>query len=153
MGEDVGTKTPPTASGPIHARPALRDAVASASYNYDEALLAYEDAVAIRDDRRRAAAETRLQEAARRLTAAQCALVAARSATQDPPSFADLLNDPTEQLDPTGLVMRSVLAYRTAAPASASASLAWMDRAPHEVRAATYVHDRVAASTVVATAS
>lgn len=153
MGDHVETNTSPFAGGPMEAQPALRDAVVNASYDYDEALMAYEDALASRDTTKRGAAETRLHEAARRLSAAQSALVAARTATPVPPTFADLLADPSMQLDPAGEVMRSVLAYRTAAPAAASASPTWMDYAPHEVRAATYVHERIVASTVVATAS
>jgi hypothetical protein len=143
----------PVVGGPVEAQPALRDAVANASYDYDEALMAYEDALATRDTSKRAAAETRLHEAARRLSGAQSALVASRTTAPSSTTFADLLGDPTQQLDTTGEVMRSVLAYRTAAPTTASASPTWMDHAPHEVRAATYVHERVAASTVVATAS
>ena len=133
--------------------PALRDALANASYNYDEALMAYEDALASRDGAKRSAAESALHEATRRLSAAQNALVAAKSATGVRPTFDDLLRDPTQQLDPDGVVMASILAYRTAAPTTASASPTWLDRAPHEVRAATYVYQRVSASTVVSTAS
>jgi hypothetical protein len=135
------------------AQPALRDAVASASYRYDEALMEYEDALASRDVAKMGMAEERLHEAARMLSGAQSALVAARSGPPARPSFTDLLGDPSQQLDPTGEVLRSVLAYRTALPASASASPTWMDYAPHEVRAANYVHERVVASTIVATAS
>ncbi len=154
MGYNVDSNNLPSGGGPSEAPPALRDAVANASYDYDEALMAYEDVLASRDTVKRTAAETRLHEAARKLSAAQTALVSARSATSTrPTTFAELLADPTQQLDPDGVVMASVLAYRTAAPATASASPTWMDYAPHEVRAATYVHERVAASTVVATAS
>jgi len=152
-GGQVDIDNSPVAGGPIEAQPALRDAVANASYEYDEALMAYEDALASRDRSRRAGAETRLHEAARRLSAAQSALVTARSGTPGAPTFADLLSDPTQQLDSTGEVMRSVLAYRTAAPATASASPTWMDYAPHEVRAANYANERIVASTAVATAS
>lgn len=154
MGDHVGAHTSPSTGGHDDAQPALRDAVASASFDYDEALLNYQDALASRDSAKRATAESWLQQASRRLSVAQSALVAARSASPTPaprPTFADLLADPGQQLDPAGEVMRSVLAYRTAAPAAASASPTWMDYAPHEVRAATYVHDRVVASTVVAT--
>ena len=113
----------------------------------------YEDALASRDVAKMGMAEERLHEAARLLSGAQSALVAARSGPPARPSFTDLLGDPSQQLDPTGEVLRSVLAYRTAVPASASASPTWMDYAPHEVRAANYVYERVVASTIVATAS
>lgn len=147
------TNSSHVARGKIVAQPALRDAVANASYDYEEALMAYEDALSTRDASKRGAAETRLNEAARRLSAAQSALVTARAAAPARPTFADLLTDPSQQLDPAGEVMRSVLAYRAAAPAAASASPSWLDYAPPEVRAATYVHDRIVASTIVATAS
>ncbi|GAB3662524.1 hypothetical protein GCM10027596_24150 [Nocardioides korecus] len=147
------TNSSPFAGGTTDAQPALRDAVANASYYYDEALMAYEDALSTRDASKRGAAEAHLNEAARRLSAAQSALVAARAAAPARPTFADLLADPGQQLDPAGEVMRSVLAYRAAAPAAASASPTWMDYAPAEVRAAVYVHDRIVASTIVATAS
>lgn len=103
------------------SEPTLRDAMANASYDYAEALMAYEGALATRDTADRKAAETRLHEAARKLSAAQTALVSARSTIATPPTFADLLADPTQQLDPNGAVMASVLAYRNAAPGTASA--------------------------------
>lgn len=143
----------PQTVGPVEAQPAFRDAVANASYDYNDALMAYEDALASRDSAKRSHAEVVLHEAARRLSAAQSALVAARNPAPATVSFADILNDPTQQLDTNGDVMRSVLAYRTAAPATASASPTWMDHAPQEARAATYVHERITASTIVATAS
>ncbi len=149
----MNSKKQPQTVGAVEAQPALRDAVANASYDYNDALMAYEDALASRDTAKRSHAEAALHEAARRLSSAQSALVAARNIPQAAVSFADLLNDPTQQLDATGDVMRSVLAYRTAAPATASASPTWMDHAPHETRAATYVHERITASTIVATAS
>lgn len=152
MGDDVDINNSAVADSPFEAQPAFRDAVANASYDYDEALMAYEDVLVSRDTAKRGAAETRLNEAARRLSAAQSALVAVRTAPTGAPTFADLLADPTQQLDATGAVMRSVLAYRTAAPTTASASPTWMDHAPHVVRAANYVHERVIASTIVATA-
>lgn len=152
-GDNVDINSSPVTGGPVEAQPVLRDAVANASYDYDAALMAYEDVLGSRDTAKRATAETRLHGAARRLSAAQSALVAARSTAPSAPTFADLLGDPTQQLDTTGDVMLSVLAYRTAAPATASASPTWMDYAPPEVRAATYVHERVVASTIVATAS
>jgi hypothetical protein len=152
-GDHVDSKKTSVVGGPIEAQPALRDAVANASYDYDEALMAYEDVLGGRDSVKRAAAEARLHEAARRLSGAQSALVASRSTFPSAPTFADLLGDPMQQLDAAGEVMRSVLAYRTAAPATASASPTWMDYAPAQVRAATYVHERVVASTIVATAS
>jgi len=110
----------------MSAQPARRDAVANASYRYHEALMEYEDALASRDVAKMGTAEERLHEAARLLSGAQSALVAARS---EPPAFTDLLGDPSQQVDPTGEVLRSVLAYRTAMPASASASPTWMDPA------------------------
>ena len=149
----MGRNDSPLVGGSSEASPTLRDAVANASYDYDEALMAYEDVLAARDPAKRTAAENRLHEAARKLSGAQSALASVPSTHATRPTFADLLADPTQQLDPNGIVMASVLAYRTAAPAMASASPTWMDYAPHEVRAATYVHERVAASTVVATAS
>lgn len=152
----MDTSISPITADSTEAQPALRDAVANASYAYDEALMAYEDALASRDSTKRGAAESTLREAARRLSGAQSALVASRSerpAVPARPTFDELLADPTQQLDPAGEVMRSVLAYRTAAPATASASPTYMDYAPPSVRAAQYVYDRIVASTVVATAS
>lgn len=153
MGSTVDNSIPRVASGPMTAQPALRDAVANASYRYDEALMDYEDALASRDTGKRGLAEERLRQAAQQLSATQSALVAARTTPAVAPTFTDLLQDPNQQLDPTGEVLRSVLTYRTAAPASASATPTWMDYAPHEVRAATYVNERIVASTIVATAS
>lgn len=152
VGNNVDNNIVPSTGNPIGASPALRDAMANASYDYDEALMAYEDALASRDGAKRTEAESRLHEATRRLSAAQVALASTNS-TSSGPTFDDLLSDSTQQLDPNGVVMASVLAYRTAAPATASASPTWMDFAPHEVRAATYVHERVSASTMVSTAS
>ena len=124
-GLDVNTQ--PVANGSMNLPPALRDAVANASYNYDEALIAYEDALASRDTGKRSLAEARLHDAAARLSAAQSALVSSHVSVPAKPSFADLLADPRQQLDPTGEVMRSVLAYRTAPVATASATphLGW----------------------------
>ena len=154
LGEPVDTNTRPVANGSMNAQPALRDAVATASYDYEEALIAYEDALASRDTGKRSLAEERLHDAAARLSAAQSALVSSsRVSVPAKPSFADLLADPQQQLDPTGEVMRSVLAYRTAPAATASATPTWADRAPHESWLGTYVTERLVASTVVATAS
>jgi hypothetical protein len=153
FGESVDSNVRPVANGSVSAQPALRDAVANASYDYDEALISYEDALASRDTGKRSLAEERLHSAAARLSAAQNALVSSRVSVPAKPSFADLLADPQQQLDPTGDVMRSVLAYRTAPTATASATPTWADRAPHESWLGTYVTERLVASTVVATAS
>lgn len=153
MGATLGSADTPFADGPRDAQPALRDAVASASYDYDEALMDYEAVLGSRDADKRAAIETRLQEATRRLSAAQAALVASRTRPTRSLTFDDLLRDPTQQLDLTGSVMASVLAYRSASHSTASASPEWLDRAPQAAKAAQYVHDRITASTVVATAS
>lgn len=141
-----------SAAGARVAQPALRDAVASASYDYDEALMEYQVALASRDAVKEAGAEARLQEATRRLSSAQAALVAART-VETRPSFENLLRDPTQQLDVGGVVMASVLQYRSAVHTTASASTSWFDQAPPAAKASQYVHDRVSASTAVATAS
>jgi hypothetical protein len=131
--------------------PALRDAVATATYAYDEAVMAYEDALLERDSTSRAAAEARLQEATRILSLAQAALASARRPERV--SFADLLNDPCQQLDGTGEILASVLAYQSATPAAASGAPSWYDRAPAAVRRASFVYQQVSSSTQVATAS
>ena len=142
------------AKGPVEGEPALRDAIANASYDYDEALMDYQGALTGTDADKRAAAETRLRDATERLSAAQTALVTARTQGRSPGiSFDQLLRDPTQQLDPTGQVMASVLAYRGAAHATASGAPAYVDRTPPATRTAVYVYERVTASTAIATAS
>jgi hypothetical protein len=144
----------PSAPQPRDPDPALRDDIANATYEYDEALMDYQTALVSADGDKRTAAEARLHDATQRLAAAQAALVDMRRRTQPRPvSFDELLGDSTQQLDPAGLVMASVLAYRSASHATASASPSWVDHAPPPSKTGLYVHQRVRASTVVATAS
>lgn len=100
--------------------PALRDEHAAASCAYTEALWGYEDALASRNAERRAEAERVLDAASKRLSQALAAVVAARG-PQTGVTFADLLNDPTQQLDPDGEVLASVLAYQNATTNTPSA--------------------------------
>jgi hypothetical protein len=102
--------------------PAIRDEHAAASYAYDEALNEYEDALASRDPERRASRETALRTAGRRLSQAQSAVVAARNVAPAI-TFDSLLNDPTQQLDPSGEVLASVLAYQNATTNTPSADV------------------------------
>jgi len=149
-----GASGGPCVGGTDDAHQALRDAVATASYEYDKALIEYEAALGSRDGAKRANAESSLRDALRRMSAAQTALAAARAPQPvQRPSFEALLNDPMQQLDADGEVMASVLAYRAAVPSASSASPTWLDRAPGEYRAAVYVHERLVAATVAATTS
>ncbi|PKH37234.1 hypothetical protein [Nocardioides alpinus] len=148
----------------VRADPAVRDALARASYAYDRTLLEYEDALVTQDQTRRTFASARLAEATRDLAAAQAALAAARVApehTRDARAskdregrltFDELLSDPTQQLDSTSAVLESILRYQIAPQATASAAGNWVPQAPSEVRTAEYVRQRLGASTAASTA-
>jgi hypothetical protein len=151
MESEMSSESHPLGAAFSAAPPELRDAVANASYEYDEALLDYEDAIVSRDAAKRGEAEARLRECGRRLSAAQAALVATRTTGVTRVGFSDLLADPTQQLDPGGLVLASVWRYQMA-PQTTASGTAWWDKATPAVKASLYANAKVAASTAVATA-
>ena len=133
------------------ASPSLQDSFAQASYVYDEALGGYEAALASRDAGRRAAAELALAEAGRVLSRARAAIVRAKSPARIAPSvnFESLIRDPAHQLDPTGLVIASILTYQAAPSATAAAPRLWVS---DERATEMWISQRLAASTAAASA-
>jgi hypothetical protein len=96
------------------------NAIEAASAAYTQALWNYEDTLASRDAERIAGARAALTVATRNLSAAQIAVVLARQASP-PVTFTTLLGDPTQQLDPDGVVMRSITDYQNATTNTPSA--------------------------------
>jgi hypothetical protein len=91
---------------------------------YTLASQALEDAVMGRSREARAKAEEVLRAAATRQSHAERALLAAEQPARASrfPTFDELLVDPTSQLDPTSMVLRSIAKFREAPLASAAAA-------------------------------
>lgn len=158
MGSKMGNRDGGLGAQPRRDPSTLSSEFSNASFEYDNALVDYEDALASRDPVKRASADIRLTEAHRRLASARAALVAARGqGSASAVSFADLLSDPTQQLDPQRLVLASVLRYQAAPTMTASAPMVWTETktsfqpmAPLVVAVSAYVDERLEESTAVA---
>jgi hypothetical protein len=143
--------------------PAGFDAFRRASSAYEDALAAYEAAIGSGDPARRKAARELLHQALHEVSKAEDSLgtvgvagpgqaEAAKTNVAPVPSFADLLNDPHQQLDSFGEVMASIVAYRAALPSASSPVAPTASHAPLGYLSGVYVSQQLVSSTVAATA-
>lgn len=141
--------------------PSGSDAFRRASSAYEDALAAYEAAIGTGDPARRRAARQVLHEALREVSKAEDTLgtvdvpgqaETTKTDTTPVPSFADLLNDPFQQLDSFGEVMASIVAYRAALPSASSAFAPTAPHAPLGYLSGVYISQQLVWSTAAATA-